>query len=151
MFALLIWGNITKQADHRQIHQQTMSVWANRFQMNHTSNAVKMVWEYKDSFGRERRYKWEVRRSTNQRDLRLQGTSIERCDRTNEEEREKERKRKHQVYRHLNADFKAVLDARSQFPSLSPWIAFNKSADRQIRQKITANSNKSNIHFTPPL
>lgn len=47
---LLIWGKITKQADHRRIHQQTMSVWGNRFQINHTSNAAQMVWENKDSF-----------------------------------------------------------------------------------------------------
>lgn len=117
---LLISGKITKQADHREIHQQTMSVWGNRFQINHTSNGVKMVWEYKDFFGWKRWYKWEVRgkrqkerQSTNRRDLRSQGTSIERCGRyrwgrKRKREWGKRNKEASSVSaRRLNADFKA--------------------------------------------
>lgn len=117
---LLIWGKTTKQADHRRIHQQTRSVWGNRFQINHTSNAVKVVWEYTDFFGW---YKWEVREKrrserprTNQRDLRLRRASIERCDRYRwggAGRHRGEEERPSAVARRLNADFKVALHPQS--------------------------------------
>lgn len=171
---LLIWGKITKQADHRRIHQQTMSVWGNRFQINHTSNAAQMVWENKDSFfffgmgalvqmrseGKETERETEHRseRFTFTRDLCGKVWSLQ----TREKEKRRAGEEKPGNIKCISSSAecrfqsRASLDAHSQFPSLSPRIAFNKAADGQIRQnvpplKITANSNKSNIHFTPPL
>lgn len=107
-------GKTTTQADHTHIHQQTASVPTNRFQINHTSKSVKMVWEYKGFLRREQWNKWGVR-GKRRRDRRSQireiylykGPSWEGVIAT-EAETESEETRRARA-RRLNADFRVEL------------------------------------------